>query len=192
MNQRWKPRGRTETERVSLTAHCLKYTKELEAKGRFQLTIWPEHCIVGSKGHAVVDEINDSLQLWAKETQRTVQYIQKAQNRFTEMYSGIEAEVVMEDDDMTRTNKELLSRLKIADQLIICGQAKSHCVNFTTRDIVKHWHKENERVCILNDACSNVAFCEKAGDAFIRDMQKEGVSIRTTEDVFQLYLGEEA
>jgi hypothetical protein len=26
--------------------YCEDYTKALETKGRFQLTIWPDHCIV--------------------------------------------------------------------------------------------------------------------------------------------------
>jgi hypothetical protein len=26
--------------------HCLQYTKALEEKGRFTLTIWPPHCLV--------------------------------------------------------------------------------------------------------------------------------------------------
>ena len=28
---------------------CLEYTNLLERKGRLVLTIWPEHCIVGSR-----------------------------------------------------------------------------------------------------------------------------------------------
>lgn len=31
----------------------LQYCEGLEAKGRFQLCIWPEHCVKGTAGHAV-------------------------------------------------------------------------------------------------------------------------------------------
>ena len=30
-------------------------------------------------------------------------------------------------------------KLKIADKLLVCGQALSHCVNFTCRDLVAHF-----------------------------------------------------
>ena len=28
---------------------CIEYTKRLESKGRFQLCIWPEHCLIGTE-----------------------------------------------------------------------------------------------------------------------------------------------
>ena len=62
-------------------------------------------------------------------------------------------------------------------------------MNFTTRDIVKYWHKEKARICVLSDGCSSVGNFEAKGDAFINDMKREGVSVCTTDDVFQLYLG---
>lgn len=37
-------------------------------------------------------------------------------------------------------------------QLIICGQAKSHCVRYTTVDILKHWHvKPHSAIYFLSD-----------------------------------------
>ena len=35
----------------------LKYVKQLEANQRFVLLIWPEHCLIGTPGHAVVDVV---------------------------------------------------------------------------------------------------------------------------------------
>lgn len=37
----------------SLLSYTIEYTKALESKGRFTLIIWPNHCIIGSKGQAV-------------------------------------------------------------------------------------------------------------------------------------------
>ena len=53
------------------------YTKMLEFQGRFKLTIWPEHCIIGSNGHSVVTSINNALQKWALKSGRPVQYVLK-------------------------------------------------------------------------------------------------------------------
>ena len=34
-----------------LNKYFKEYATALEKKGRFTLTIWPEHCIIGTKGH---------------------------------------------------------------------------------------------------------------------------------------------
>ena len=36
-------------------------------------------------------------------------------------------------------------------QLLICGQAMSHCVNYTTRDIMDHWDKAMGALVVLTD-----------------------------------------
>ena len=54
---------------------------------------------------------------------------------------------------------------------------------------MKYWHKEKARICVLEDGCSSVAGFEHQGEAFINDMKREGVSVCTTDNVFQLYLG---
>jgi hypothetical protein len=38
-----------------------------------------------------------------------------------------------------------------AVQLLICGQAMSHCVNYTTRDIIEHWDRSMSGVVVLTD-----------------------------------------
>ena len=43
----WWPRE------AALLAPAREYTRALEDKGRFTLIIWPDHCILGSHGHAV-------------------------------------------------------------------------------------------------------------------------------------------
>lgn len=56
------------------------------------------------------------------------------------MYSAIEAEVQIPSDPSTHIDWDLLKRLKYAKQVLICGQAKSHCVNYTIKSIMKYWH----------------------------------------------------
>ncbi len=46
-------------------------------------------------------------------------FINKTESHLTEMYSALEAEVVLPSDPTTMLNKELLGRLKIADQVLI-------------------------------------------------------------------------
>jgi nicotinamidase-related amidase len=109
----WIPREEEDLE------WCLKYTKDLERKGRLKLTICPEHCIIGTRGHAVVPVINDALQEWALYSKRPIQYVFKGFNYRTEMYSALEAEVVDPNDYTTSLNEELLSMLRISDKVFM-------------------------------------------------------------------------
>ena len=78
---------------LDLVQYCIEYTKRLEAKGRFQLCIWPEHCIIGSEGHNVVQVVMDAMTQWCGATGGSVEWVHKGQNNLTEMYSAMAAEV---------------------------------------------------------------------------------------------------
>jgi hypothetical protein len=41
--------------------------------------------------------------------------------------------------------------LLCALQLLVCGQAMSHCVNYTTRDLMEHWDKKMSGIVLLTD-----------------------------------------
>ena len=110
----WRPRD-TDPE---VKEWCLYYTKSLERKGRMTLTIWPEHCIIGSRGHAVEENLNAAIQEWANYAQRPVNYVMKGQNCRTEMYSALIAEVVDPRDQYTDLNNELLSMLRVSDRVL--------------------------------------------------------------------------
>ena len=166
-NKVWIPRKNT----ADILNWCLMYTKTLEHMGQRMLTIWPEHCIVGSRGQAVVSVINDALQKWATHSNRVVSYVTKGENWRTEMFSALEAEIVDPVDCATALNSELLSTLRMSDkvrnslmnhvridftntfflQLIICGHALSHAVNFTMRDLIKHWRGDMSQLVLLED-----------------------------------------
>eukprot|EP01032_Pedospumella_encystans_P030663 gene30663-34608_t len=78
----------------SLQSYCLKYTRGLESQGRFKLTIWPDHCLIGSDGHAIQDDIQSAIRAWdTHHFTKSVKYIHKGMNCLTEMYSAIAAEV---------------------------------------------------------------------------------------------------
>ena len=123
------------------------------------------------------------------------------------MYSAIEAEVPIESDSATTINEELLSALGRAQRLVVCGQAKSHCCNYTVRDIVKYSfgkYKRNkdtklmdppvvkpvpgpsaltlENIFLLEDGMSPVTGYEAPGDAFFTDMKDIGLKIVKSTD----------
>ena len=129
----------------------IDYTEKLEQKGRFKVIIWPEHCLIGTPGHAIVPSINAAAQDWAGENMRTIQYVWKGENCDTEMYSAMAAELPVPTDASTHLNDTLMRQLNAADKVIICGQALSHCVNFTTRDIIQNWKHSMSDIILLTD-----------------------------------------
>jgi len=68
-----------------LQDNFLEYVTALEMSGRDALVLWPDHCLVGTEGHAVIPEINEPLQEWAGQNLATVEYIIKATSCATEM-----------------------------------------------------------------------------------------------------------
>jgi nicotinamidase/pyrazinamidase len=50
--------------------YCLRYTESLEKKGKFLLTIWPEHCIIGTNGHNVFPPLQEALEEWTLNSTR--------------------------------------------------------------------------------------------------------------------------
>ena len=79
------------------------------------------------------------------------------------------------------------------NRLYICGQTKSHCVNWSTRDIVdeiEHLEMRTDLVVILENMMSNLMLPDSVpnsstlnkkiktdGETFINDMKKKGVQV---------------
>lgn len=185
------------TGTFDLTKYCLEYAIRLEAAGRFQICIWPEHCLIGTPGHNVVECIHSALTLWTETTGHCVEYIFKGQNILTEMYSALAADVpVTVDTQFNHTLHESLLMSSLSskqsstpNRLIVCGQALSHCVNYTVRDIVTIWPMERRsEIILLQDCTSAVPGFESAATTFVQDMMEAGIQIRSSTDK-DLFMG---
>jgi nicotinamidase/pyrazinamidase len=169
------------TGRIDIQKYCIEYTRRLEENQKFQLCIWPEHCLMGSVGHTMVDPVLDAIHKWTEQTGRNVEYIYKGQNLYTEMYSVFAADVPISKD--TSFNQTLQESIESSDQLYIAGQALSHCVNYTARDIIQHWPKSRlNDINILVDCTSAVTGFETAAQQFLSDMKDAGVHIMNSTD----------
>jgi nicotinamidase/pyrazinamidase len=202
MSGKWKPRSKLALLDGDLTAfqvptkgdstdatldlleYAKEYTKRLEAKGRFQLCIWPEHCLIGTDGHSMIDNVRQALNDWSDATGGSVEFVWKGQNLLTEMYSALEADVPVSKE--TSFNEPLLESLLSTNRLLVCGQAMSHCVNYTLRDIVHRWPSDRRHeITLLTDCASAVPGFEAAAEQFQRDMKTAGVCLAVAADAFQ-------
>jgi len=171
--------------RPELLQHTIEYVRGLESNKRFSLLVWPEHCLIGTPGHNVEEQLNTALQNWSGHNLDIVNYVNKGTCPLTEMYSGLKADVELKHDESTQLNRKLVARLLEADRVLICGQALSHCVQFTTRDLVANWPKQRLKdLWLIEDQCSAVATFEKAAGAFVDDMRAAGLTVCQTADAF--------
>lgn len=155
-----------------------EYATKLEERGR-TICVWPEHCIIGSPGHNVRPAILDAVNHWAVARMKEVTFSWKGQNCLTEMYSALRAEVPVPSDERT-VNTGLIRALRESSRVLVCGQALSHCVNFTVRDLVEIY-KDPRSITILRDCTSAVPGFEETGRAFLAEMETKGVRVESSE-----------
>lgn len=156
--------------------YSVEYVRNLEKNGRYQLMIWPEHCLIGHWGHNIHQSVLQSLDAWASKRLELVDYVTKGSNPFTEHYSAVQAEVPMSNDPSTMLNSKLIKTLSEADEIIIAGEALSHCVANTVFDIANNFGEENiKKMILLKDCSSSVTGFEQAGEDFVRQMTQRGM-----------------
>eukprot|EP00934_Nitzschia_sp_Nitz4_P007549 Nitzschia sp. Nitz4//scaffold205_size38804//35897//36844//NITZ4_007652-RA/size38804-augustus-gene-0.61-mRNA-1//-1//CDS//3329541537//7539//frame0 len=170
---------------IDTKKYAIEYCKRLESKGKFMLCIWPEHCLIGSPGHAMVDVVFEALKEWSEITGGSIEWVMKGENLLTESYSALEAEVPV-DSATTFASDLQTSLVKDSKTLVLCGQAMSHCVNYTARSILDRWPKDRiSDVVLLTDCASSVPGFEAAGDTFQKDVSEMGVQLKTSANLFE-------
>jgi nicotinamidase-related amidase len=121
-----------------LCKQVLHYAKELERAGKYQLYLWPPHCLLGSDGHALAGIIHEArlFHSFARTAQSSVEV--KGGNPLTENYSVLRPEVLSRFDGgaLAQRNTQFVQTLLAADAVVIAGQAASHCVKSTIDDLL--------------------------------------------------------
>jgi len=110
--------------------------------------------------------------------------VTKGSNIFTEHYSAVKADVPDPGDPTTQINKGLIKTLMEADLVFIAGEALSHCVANTVRDIANEFGDDSyvKKMVLLTDASSSVTGFEAMGADFVKEMVGRGMQTSTTTD----------
>lgn len=165
----WRPRNPAFHDRA------LAYVQALEDNARYQLTIWPPHCLVGTWGHNLMAPVAAALRRWEEHFAR-VDYVTKGHNPWTEHYSAIQADVPDPEDPTTQLNTRLIQTLEEADTVLLSGQALSHCVANTVRDIADNFGAASiGKLVLLEDTSSPVPGFEDLGKQFLADLTRRGM-----------------
>ena len=140
----------------------LHYAEALEQKGKYAMTIWPYHAMLGGVGHALASSIEEALFFHsiARNTQYDIEL--KGDKPFTENYSVVGPEVLTGPmgETLGTHNSKFIEQLQQFDKLIIAGQAKSHCVAWTVQDLLNDINTVDpalaKKVYLLDDCSSPV------------------------------------
>ena len=117
----------------------IHYAEELEKKGKYALTIWPYHAMLGGIGHALVSSVEEAILFHSIARVSQPAFEIKGDKPFTENYSAIGPEVLTGPmgETLGTHNQKFIEQLQGFDRLIIAGQAKSHCVAWTVSDLLE-------------------------------------------------------
>ena len=170
--------------RPSVHKRTLEYLRSLRANNRYPHCIWPEHCLIGTPGHNVVPHLSAALIAWEKKNFASVDFVTKGSNHFVEHFSAVKSEVIDPEDSSTQLNTEFINTLMSADEILFAGEAGSHCLANTIRDIADSFKDDSfiKKCVLLKDGTSPVTGFEHYQKQFITDMIARGMKQSTCVD----------
>jgi nicotinamidase-related amidase len=159
--------------------HLSHYTRRLAEGGKYDLTVWPYHAMLGGIGHALVSAVEEAVFFHGLARHSRPDFQVKGDNPLTEHYSMLGPEVTEgpDGDRLGEKNTELIEKLLAFDLVVVAGQAKSHCMAWTIDDLLQHDEARErlaERTYLLEDCTSPVVvpgvidYTDEAAAAFER------------------------
>lgn len=162
-------------------SEAVKYINDLYTKGEFPHTIWPEHCIVGSKGAAIHDDVIEAVSDWAR-SGNYFEVVTKGLNPLTEHFGALRANIPINSDESTHMNLSLIKKLQNYENIYIAGEAKSHCVANTVKQLCEV-EGLPQKIILLEDTMSNVVGFENIADPIYKQAQDSGMKIEKSGNV---------
>jgi nicotinamidase-related amidase len=172
----WKPSPfMTSALGISLMAaerHLEHYTAELETAGRYALTIWPYHGMLGDKGHCLVSGLAELANFHGLTRGAQPGFEVKGTHPLVENYSVLGPEVTqLFNGTPVPRNVSFIEKLLKYDVLVIAGQAKSHCVAWTIDDLLGDIQKQDpqlaRKVYLLEDCTTPIVVKDASGTVLV-------------------------
>ena len=133
-----------------------QYIRDLEIDGQFLHFIWPEHCLIGSPGAALHETLMKALRNWTRQRNRDYVAVQKGLYPLTEHFGIFRAQVPNPAVPDTQLNTALIADLNRFDTVYLMGEAKSHCVANSLKQLLDFAPELASKVVIITDCTSDV------------------------------------
>lgn len=170
--------------------HLVAYVETLAAGGKYELTVWPFHAMLGGIGHALVSAVEEALFFHAVARRSQTRFEIKGESPLTEHYSVLGPEVLHGSGGETLgvRNADLVEYLLDFDAVLVAGQAKSHCVAWTVDDLLRDAPEIAPRLYLLEDCSSPVVvpgidYTDDADAAFARFAEAGAHVVRSTASI---------
>jgi len=156
------------------------YARRLAEGGRYPLVVWPYHSMLGGIGHAMVSLVEEAVFFHGIARQSPTRVEIKGRSPLSENYSALRPEVSEDEtgEALAPANRELVEHLLGFDEILVAGEARSHCVAWTVDDLLAEIRARDpalaRRVVLLDDCASPVVvpgvvdFSEAAEAAYAR------------------------
>ncbi|GHO47920.1 hypothetical protein [Ktedonospora formicarum] len=168
----------------------MRYVHLLKQQAKKDLMIWPYHTMEGTLGHMLSTPISEAI-AWhsaARKTQPT--FIVKGRTIRTEYYGIFGAEVNDPQDAESGLNVSLLDAIMKHERVYVAGEAKSHCVLETERQLVTRFNQQPEmmrKLHFLRDCTSSVQHpaidFDAIAEAELTSMESQGVRMVLSADM---------
>ena len=155
-----------------------RYAQQLAEGGKYPLVVWPYHSMLGGIGHAMVSLVEEAVFFHSVARQSPTRLEIKGRHPLTENYSALRPEVARDDrgQPLVPENRELVEHLLGFDEILVAGEASSHCVAWTVADLLQEIAARDpglaRKVVLLEDCSSPVVvpgvvdFTEAAESAY--------------------------
>ena len=147
------------------------YVEHLEKDGKKTLCVWSYHCLQGTSGAAFENQFANMIYFHSVAKKAVTQRLVKGQDPLSEMYGIIKPEY----DTKNYINIDFLNKLENYDKIIIAGEAKSHCVLESIKQILEHYANRPEitqKIYILEDCMSSIPGFEDVTEQTFDDFKK--------------------
>ncbi len=171
------------------------YTRRLAEGGKYDLTIWPYHALLGGIGNALVSAVEEATFFHGVARASSPDFQVKGEHRLTEHYSMLGPEVTEGPDGevLEQKSRDLIEKLLGFDAVVVAGQAKSHCLAWTIDDLLEDDDVQErrlaERTYLLEDCTSPVVvpgavdYTNEADAAFERFREAGMNVVRSTDPI---------
>ena len=163
-NKKWRA--------VQCEKESYEYVKGLESKGKKKLVIWTYHCLQGTFGNAIENQLSNIIYFHSTVRNSVLIRLVKGQDPLSEMYGIIKAEY----DPENKINTDFLNKLQKYDKIVIAGEAKSHCVSESIKQIVDYFDENNinklKNIYILEDCMSNITGFEAESEKEFKNFKE--------------------
>lgn len=161
---------------------AVNYIRELEKQGEFGHFIWPYHCLTGSQGAAIENNIMEAVTEWCLKG-NNYQVETKGTYPLSEHFGIFRANVPVTKHPETLINQRLINNLNNYSNIFLAGEAKSHCVANSLKQVIEIAPDLANKFIILEDCMSDVAGLGFMGEPVYNKAKEIGIRFAKSIDI---------